>query len=135
MTAGELEGLYYLRREIERDRRRRAELWEKATSATSSPGGMWGPHAGVSDRVGCCAAALADLDHRLALNVERLVRREAELTDYIDSVPDPRMRLILKLRFIDCLPWFRVAMEVGGGNTDESVKKSVYRFLKKTENC
>lgn len=130
MTAAGLEELYYLRREIERDRRRIAELREKATSASSFPDGMWGPHAGVSDRVGCCAAAIADLSKELAVNLDRAVRREAEITRFIDGVEDPRIRLILKLRFVDCLPWFKVAMEIGGGNSDASVKMCFRRWAK-----
>lgn len=130
MTAAELEGLYFLRKEIARDRRRICELRERAASTGAAPGRMWGPHAGVSDRVGCCAADIADLTKALTVNCDRAVKKEAEITGFINSVDDPRMRLILKLRFVDCLPWFKVAMELGGGNSDASCKMSFRRWAK-----
>ena len=54
-----------------------------------------------------------------------------QVEEFIASVEDSRMRRIIKLRFIDNLSWNGVANHIGGGNTEDSVKKSFYRFMEK----
>ncbi|MBQ7160403.1 MAG: hypothetical protein IJR90_01705 [Clostridia bacterium] len=130
MTYNELNGIYYIKKEIERDRARIRELRERAESTVGSGTGMWGPHAGVVDRVGCCVAAMVDLERAVDANLWRLYRKEAEVTAFIDSVADPRLRAILKLRFIDCLSWRAVAQRLGAGETENGALKAVRRFLR-----
>jgi hypothetical protein len=54
-----------------------------------------------------------------------------QVEEFIASVEDSRMRRIITLRFIDNLSWNKVANHIGGGNTEDSVKKSFYRFMEK----
>lgn len=54
-----------------------------------------------------------------------------QVEEFIASVDDSRMRRIIMLRFIDNLSWNKVANHIGGGNTEDSVKKSFYRFMEK----
>lgn len=54
-----------------------------------------------------------------------------QVEKFIASVEDSRMRRIITLRFIDNLSWNSVADRIGGGNTEDSVKKSFYRFMEK----
>lgn len=54
-----------------------------------------------------------------------------QVEEFIASVDDSRMRRIITLRFIDNLSWNKVANHIGGGNTEDSVKKSFYRFMEK----
>lgn len=51
--------------------------------------------------------------------------------EFIAGVNDSRMRRIITLRFIDNLSWNEVAKRIGGGNTEDSVKKAFYRFMEK----
>lgn len=51
--------------------------------------------------------------------------------EFIASVDDSRMRRIVTLRFIENLSWNEVARHIGGGNTEDSVKKAFYRFMEK----
>lgn len=67
-----------------------------------------------------------------------LVNLELELTEtlnqveeFIAGVEDSRIRRIITLRFIENLSWNKVADRIGGGNTEDSVKKSFYRFMEK----
>lgn len=67
-----------------------------------------------------------------------LVNLELELTEtlnqveeFIAGVEDSRIRRIITLRFIENLSWNKVADCIGGGNTEDSVKKSFYRFMEK----
>lgn len=54
-----------------------------------------------------------------------------KVEEFIASVDDSRMRRIIALRVIDGLSWNKVADKIGGGNTEDSVKKSFYRFMEK----
>lgn len=67
-----------------------------------------------------------------------LVNLELELTEtlnqveeFIAGVEDSRIRRIITLRFIENLSWNKVADRIGGGNTEDSVKKMFYRFMGK----
>lgn len=55
-----------------------------------------------------------------------------QVEEFITSVDDSRMRRIITLRFIDNLSWNKVADRIGGGNTEDSVKKAFYRFMENT---
>lgn len=49
---------------------------------------------------------------------------------FIASVEDSRIRRIINLRFIEGLQWNEVAIKIGGGNTEDSVRKMYERFMK-----
>lgn len=53
------------------------------------------------------------------------------LNTYLDTVDDSFIRQIIKLRYVDGLMWFQVAHEIGGNNTDNSVRKALDRYLDK----
>lgn len=130
MTYQELNALYYIRREIERDAHKIEELRLKACSSTSGYSDARGAHAGISDKVGAYAAAIADLEKETQRNLERLVEAERVTTAYINEIEDARVRLACKLRFVDCKPWFKIAMEMGAAYSGESgVRKMVTRYL------
>lgn len=129
MTKRELSQLYWLNREIEREKERLAELEAAATNTAVSITGL--PHVtGVSDKT-AIAAAIADakaiIEAKKALSVVEYNR----LNRYIASVDDSFMRQILKYRYVECLPWVQVAYHIGGNNTEDSVKKACYRYLKR----
>ena len=55
-----------------------------------------------------------------------------QVEEFIASIDDSRMRRIITLRFIENLSWNKVADRIGGGNTEDSVKKAFYRFMENT---
>ena len=55
-----------------------------------------------------------------------------QVEEFIASVDDSRMRRIITLRFLENLSWNKVADRIGGGNTEDSVKKAFYRFMENT---
>lgn len=129
MTVKELSQLHYLGKEIELDKRRLAELKEMATSI-SSPNFDGMPHApGYGDKISRCIADIVDLELIIASKQQQCLYERSRLERYIASVPDSFMRLILTLRFVDCKTWAQVALTIGG-NTEDSVKKACYRYLK-----
>lgn len=66
------------------------------------------------------------LNERKAKAAELVV----EVEDYINHLTDSRMRRMITLRYIDGLPWWKVAERMGKGYTEDSCKKQMERFLK-----
>lgn len=129
MTIKELSELYYLNREIERDKRRLWELEAAATSTTATITGL--PHINsISDKT-AIAAEIADIRTKIEAKIMLSVVEYNRLNRYIAGVDDCLMRLILSLRHINGLGWGQVASSIGGGNTADSVRKAHKRFVEK----
>lgn len=62
-----------------------------------------------------------------------LLRQTNDVERYIRSVKDSQIRRIISLRVIESLSWNEVADEMGGGNTEDSVKKAFYRYVEKND--
>lgn len=52
-----------------------------------------------------------------------------QIEEFIAGLDDSRIRRIINLRFIENLSWGKVAARIGGGNTEDSIKKMFYRFM------
>lgn len=59
-----------------------------------------------------------------------IIQKTNDVESFISSVEDSRIRRIINLRFIECLSWNEVADRIGGGNTEDSVRKAYERFMK-----
>ena len=77
------------------------------------------------------SAKLRKLQAQLKRRRARLVLELADIETYVDGIDDSFMRQIITARFIEGRSWRQVAMTVGGGNTEGSVKKACQRFLAK----
>lgn len=130
MTLKELSQLYWLNREIELDRRRLRELEERAQPGSPAAGGCAGGPA-ANDRVGLCAAELADLESVIREKLRLALAERYRLERYIASVDDSLLRQIFTYRFINGLPWRQVAAGVGGGNTADGCRMMVLRWLER----
>lgn len=128
MTLQELSHHFKLRERLERD----TDLL-KSLEAAACPGaqvltGM--PHAsGVRDKVGDLAVEIADLKERIRYLEAEIEAEELEVSRFIAEIPDEQLRVVFRLRFIRGLTWGEVAAVVGGRNTEEAVKASVYRYI------
>lgn len=86
-----------------------------------------------NDLGGCVetfAVKIAEAERCIADKQVRYIREWAKLEQYIAAIPDSLTRQILTLRFVDGESWGRIAFEMGGNNTAESVRTRVYRCLK-----
>ena len=131
MTLKELSQLYYLTREIEADKRRLEELERLAEGPSISRlTGM--PHApGRNDsKVERLAAEIVDLQAIIAARQIQCIHEKARLERWISSIPDSVTRQIFHCRFAEGMSWYQVAVNVGGNNTEASVKMICYRYLK-----
>lgn len=128
MTNQELSQLYYLKKEIAQQKQRLEELKAASTNITPQITGM--PHgSGVSDKVSRYAAEMADLQSLIELNVQKCWYELNRLNRYIADCDDSLVRQILSMRYINGLSWTQVALQIGGGNTPDSVRMLHNRYL------
>jgi len=94
------------------------------------------PHAvGVNDRIGDLAVEIADLRRQIVMLQLELDRERTKLNQFISSIDNDLTRTVFRLRFLRCLTWKEVATVIGGGNTEQTVKKICYRFLNTMKTC
>ena len=74
-------------------------------------------------------AEIVDLEAIIQAKITQCLHERARLERYIAEIPDSLTRQIFQLRFINGLTWVQIAFSVGGGNTEEGVRKRVYRYL------
>ncbi len=130
MTKKELSQLYWLNREIEEEKRKLEELIAAASGYTQKITGL--PHVGGGDMVGNLATLIAEQRDLIELMKQQSVIEYNRLNRYIASVEDAQMRMILSYRYVNGLSWRQVAFNIGGDNTEDSVRKAHDRFLKKS---
>jgi len=131
MTLKELSQLYWLNREIEADQRRLEEL-SSAAEAPSAPALTGMPHAPFSNssKVERMATEIVDLQAVIAAKQIQCIHERARLERWINDIPDSLTRQVFRYRFVNGLSWVQVAYAVGGGNTEGSVRKRCYRYMK-----
>ena len=87
------------------------------------------PTGGIGDRTAALAVKIAE--QREAVDrYERMVERsKIPVKQFIDSITDTRLNVIMYLRFICGYDWQRVAAFIGSSSVD-AVKSLVYRFFR-----
>ena len=130
MTKKELKNLYYLKKEIVAQKKRIKELENLATSCTAKVTELTNKTE-VIDKVGNYATEIADLKRLLDLNLKKRFYELVRLDKFIQTIDDPLIRLIAIYRFEKDMSWTQIAIALGGNNKAESVRKKIYRYLKK----
>lgn len=126
MTNKQLSQLRYLKKEIKMHQERLTELQALAEIKSSVITGM--PISkSISDKIGYSVIKIIAMKDTLSKLCE-------ELTDYIKSVDDPIVRLILTYRYVSNFSWQKTAFKIGGGNTVQGLRMRLYRYFKKEEN-
>lgn len=131
MTTRELSGLFYIKKLIKEDEERIAVLEARAEGLSSAQDGM--PHNPSHDTMERNVLALDAARKRLERRKAEQLKIEMEIEELIDQTDNPQIQLIMTYRFIRLMKWDEVAAQIGGGNTKDTVKKTFYRFLKKTQ--
>ena len=93
------------RLEIKRLKRKLDAIEARAMNITSQLSGM--PRGGGADR-DAVLASLADISRDYYLRLAKAEQTELEVLRFIDSLPSPDSRMILKLKYIDCKSWGKV---------------------------
>lgn len=60
---------------------------------------------------------------------EKLLHTLNDVEEFISSVDDSRMRIIITLRVIEGLSWNKIADRLSGCNTEDSVRMAFNRFV------
>ena len=134
MTIQELSQYQWLVREIEMNKRRLAEL-EESAAGPASPALDPAPHGTgyVDNKVEQKVVAIVTLCEQIERQQERCMAERFRLEQYINGIGDSHTRQIFVHRFVEGLSWLQVAAAVGGGNTEDSVKKICYRYVSANE--
>lgn len=131
MTKEELEQIYYLHKEL--------QMWERelerirGRSLVQSPQLNASHGSSTSDKVGALAEKRVDLERLIMAKREEIQQQRDRAVAYIYGIPDSLTRQIVYYRCVSLFSWRRVAYEVGGGNTEESVRKIYTRFFESSE--
>ena len=72
---------------------------------------------------------LSDAEKKKQNKLMELKEKYKSLELFIYSIEDLQLRNIFCMRFIKCMRWRSIARKIGGNNTEDSVKKMVYRHL------
>lgn len=75
---------------------------------------------------------IADLRTQITNEKIEYVEELNALKQFIRTIDDYQLRLIISYHFIDLLTWDQTAAKIGGGNTAAGVKKRCFRFLRET---
>ena len=74
-------------------------------------------------------STIANEIRKLESRYKNLLQVTNDTLDFIESVNDSHIRMIITYRIIENYSWGKVADAMGGGNTEDSVKKAFYRFM------
>lgn len=128
MTVKELSELHYLDGMIKHETERLEELRDAADVKAQVITGMPTAH-GAHDRIGEVIPRIVDMQREIEENIKGYRERRERILKFIHSAPQVRLRLIMALRFIDQRSWQEVADEIGGKETEYSVKQACYRYV------
>ena len=133
MTLKELSQLYYLNREIERDKKRLEELRLKSCSLSgSSITGVPGGGSFDGSNIDRYISEIVDLEAIISAKVTQCLHERNRLERYIADIPDSLTRQIFTLRFINGLSWEQCAAHIGYGNTWKNLSNICYRYIEKS---
>ena len=130
VTKEELKQIYYINKEIkmwqkELDRLECKSL-VKGQEITDMPFGS-----GTSDKVADLAIEKADIRLIIEGKLKEIQLQRKRIIEYIDSIDDSLLRQIMFFRNVSCMSWNQVANEIGGNNTENSVRMMYNRhFIK-----
>ena len=111
MNRKDLGQIYYINREIEDIKERLAELQSDYLRATKLSQDVV-QTSGTSDRVGNLACAMADLQTLYSIKLQELYLKKSQVERFISGIDDAEVRLIFRLRHINCLEWSEIAAEI-----------------------
>lgn len=130
MTKHELKQIYYIDREIRMWQQKLEELNNKsrigAPRLTGMPNGTE-----IHNKVESDAIEKAEMSAVINGLLVKLQRQRREITEYIEGIDDSVIRQIMFCRYVHLMSWTQTALEIGGKNTADSVRKAHDRFLRK----
>lgn len=128
MTKQELDQHLELRRKLAKDLELLAALETAVSPRAGRLDGMPHTHS-PGDPVGRLAVEIADMKDTVAQREAEVTRSEESVAAYISRIKDSQTRMIFRLRFLHGMTWGEVSDAIGGGNSEDNVKKACYRYM------
>lgn len=130
MNRKELTQVYYLTRELEMWERKLREMEASGSVKAVEVDGMPFSKTNInSDSTASEAVDAAEIREIIKTLKAKIIHMIREVNEFIASLDDPLLRMIINYRCVELMSWSQVAMKVGGGNTDESVRKYFVRNI------
>lgn len=139
MTKQELSNYFWLKNEIEKQKNRKKRLQEKLERSTSETVGDtvrdYRSGKGIPVRIEGIPAeefSLPIMIRMLEEEIERNIKKSQEeaikIEQYIQTIEDPKIRELMRSRFLDCMSW----EEVGEANfiAKDYARSMIRKFLK-----
>ena len=125
-----------IRASIERLEHRIKKMEDEGTVIDSVKGGYGGIQRFViegfpNDNIELKRGLLRIRKMNLDLLDNRILAQINEIEAFMLSVQNSQIRMIVRLRYIENLQWDDVASRFGPGYTEDSVKKTFYRYLER----
>ncbi|MBE6537951.1 MAG: hypothetical protein E7671_00610 [Ruminococcaceae bacterium] len=119
-----------LKKLIKRTEARIAEVEALLDPASTNFSGM--PRSPTSRNVTATEMAqLIDLKNELEAQKLEYVAKETEIEQFIHNIDDFHVKLIVAYHFIDMYTWRQTAQRIGGGNSEDSVRKACEHYLER----
>ena len=128
MTLQELNNLRKYPIEIKQLQERIFQLQRQTESATQMPNDMPSKK-GNGDRIADIIVSYVDEQNKLQRLIAKRQLEELNAMSYISDIYDSQLRSIFLMRFLKGYSWTKIANEIGGGNTADSVRMQVTRYL------
>lgn len=128
MTREEVSQIYYLNQEIEELQRKLKELRgsglqsPKIDGMPKAPGRKSSP----TEKKG---VAEADLELQIESLLHEVKRKQREIFEYIRSLDDSLIRMIITFRCVNLCTWEQVADKIGGPTTADSARMAFKRHF------
>lgn len=128
MTKKELSQIYYLNRELlmwQRELEKvQCESLIKGQEITDMPRGS-----GMSDKVANRVVSIDNIERIINGKLLEIQIQRERVMMYINSIDDSLLRQVLFYRHVSCMKWNDVAINIGGDNTGDGIRKMHDRFL------
>ena len=133
MTERELMSLVYIQAQIDKINDRIAELEDENGLGSMNMDGM--PHSKTPgnpvERMALARASLQEMLERMRAD---LIEKEVRIREYINSVDDSGVGLIMEMRYLDGMNWYEIAVEWEertGKSTDRTtLAKKIQKYLR-----
>ena len=128
MTLQELNNLRKYPIEIKQLQERIFQLQRQTESATQMLNDMPSKK-GNGDRIADIIVSYVDEQNKLQRLIAKRQLEELNAMSYISDIYDSQLRSIFLMRFLKGYSWTKIPNEIGGGNTADSVRMQVTRYL------
>ena len=85
--------------------------------------------------IGIDKAQAGRLRKRYERKMKEIGEKIEEIERFIDTIDDSVVRQVVRYRFMNRMTWPEITANVGYPYTEAALKKMLYRYLEKTEDC